>query len=94
MVSSFIVTFSVVIIDSLSCSVPVVSVKSSGPASIITDDAYGILCNMDYLGDSLEKMFERKDSFSKENLRNYVVNNYSEEVISKSLQSIYSSVCN
>ena len=93
-VSSFIETFSVVIIESLSCGVPVVSVKSSGPASIITDDAYGILCNMDYLGDSLEKMFERKDSFSKENLRNYVVNNYSEEVISKSLQSIYSSVCN
>ena len=93
-VSSFIETFSVVIIESLSCGVPVVSVRSAGPSSIITENEYGILCNIDRLGESLEKIFERKDSYKKENLRNYVIDNYSEEVVAKSLLSIYSSVCN
>ena len=93
-VSSFIETFSVVIIESLSCGVPVVSVKSSGPSSIITNDDYGILCDIDHLGDSLKEVVVRKDSFQKEKLRNYVMNTYSEKVISQSLQSIYTSVCN
>ena len=93
-VSSFIETFSVVIIESLSCGVPVVSVKSSGPSSIITNDDYGILCDIDQLGDSLKEVVVRKDSFQKEKLRNYVMNTYSEKVISQSLQSIYTSVCN
>lgn len=93
-VSSFIETFSVVIIESLSCGVPVVSVKSSGPSSIISNDDYGILCDIDQLGNSLNEVIERKDSFHKENLRNYVIDNYSEEVVAKSLLSIYSSVCN
>lgn len=93
-VSSFIETFSVVIIESLSCGVPVVSVKSSGPSSIITNDDYGILCNIDQLGDSLNEVIERKDSFHKENLRNYVKDTYSEKAVSESLQSVYASVCN
>ncbi len=93
-VSSFIETFSVVIIESLSCGVPVVSVKSSGPSSIISNDDYGILCDIDQLGDSLKEVVVRKDSFQKEKLRNYVMNTYSEKVISQSLQSIYTSVCN
>lgn len=93
-VSSFIETFSVVIIESLSCGIPVVSVRSSGPSSIIINDDFGLLCDIDQLGDSLKEMVVRKDSFQKENLRSYVLDTFSEKVISESLQGIYTSVCN
>jgi glycosyltransferase involved in cell wall biosynthesis len=93
-VSSIIETFSVVIIESLSCGIPVVSVKSPGPSSIIVDDNYGILCELDNLGESLHKIIETKNCFDKEKIRSYVVNTYSEKVISNSLQKVYASVCN
>ena len=93
-VSSIIETFSVVVIESLSCGIPVVSVSSPGPCSILINENYGLLCGLNELGDSLNNIVERKDFYEKEKIRSYVVNTFSEKVISTKLQKVYASVCN
>jgi glycosyltransferase involved in cell wall biosynthesis len=93
-VSSIIETFSVVVIESLSCGIPVVSVSSPGPCSILINENYGLLCGANELGDSLNNIVERKDFYEKEKIRSYVVNTFSEKVISTKLQKVYASVCN
>ena len=93
-VSSIIETFSVVVIESLSCGIPVVSVRSPGPCSILINENYGLLCGVNELGDSLNNIVERKDFYEKEKIRSYVVNTFSEKVISTKLQKVYASVCN
>lgn len=93
-VSSIIETFSVVVIESLSCGIPVVSVSSPGPCSILINENYGLLCGVNELGDSLNNIVERKDFYEKEKIRSYVVNTFSEKVISTKLQKVYASVCN
>ena len=91
-VSSKIETFSVVIIEALSCGIPVVSIKSVGPSSILTDRV-GILCDNNDLGESLLKIFENRFSYKKDVLRNFVVENYSDKIVSKSLLNVYDKVC-
>jgi len=92
-VSSRIETFSVVIIEALSCGIPVVSVKSVGPCSILTKDDYGILCDQNELGKSLIKMSDNRTFYKKDVLRDYVLDNYSDKIVSNCLQEIYTSVC-
>jgi len=90
--SSFYETFGVVLIEALSCGLPLVSTKCGGPESIIIDDTIGILSeiNESSLANDMKYVYDNLDSYNKVYLQNYVEKNFSEKAISKKLLHIYS----
>ena len=85
--SSFHETFGVVLIEAMSCGVPVISSKSGGPESIITDSKLGVLCDLENLEHELLKITNAE--FDSSYIRKYVIDNFSEDVISSRLISIF-----
>jgi glycosyltransferase involved in cell wall biosynthesis len=85
-------TFGIVIIEAMSCGLPVVSTKSKGPESIIINDWLGILCesNLSSLSDALLLVTQKK--YNSEYIRSYAVENFSETTIGESLGKIYKKV--
>ena len=67
-------TFGVVLIEAMSCGLPVLSTKSGGPESIITSNDYGFLCDENELADMLEKIAVKE--FDSVEIRNYVMNSF------------------
>lgn len=93
-VSSTIETFSVISIEALACGIPVVAINSIGPSYVLKKNKYGILSDKENLGESLNNLFENRNSFDPNYLRRYVINSFSEDVVSKHLRAIYEFVCN
>lgn len=93
--SSNVETFGVVLIEALSCGKPVVSTKSYGPESIITSPNYGLLCEktVDDLSHSMELVMIEKNRFNSNEIRDYVLQTFSGEVIRKQLMEVYHKVC-
>lgn len=87
-------TFGVVLIEAMACGLPIVSTKCGGPQSIITNPKLGLLCDIDSdsLKDSIIKISE--DSFDRDYIRSFAVQNYSGEVVAKQLNDIYESKTN
>ena len=87
--SSKVETFGVVIIEAMSCGLPVVSTKSGGPESIITNNKLGEL--VENSSDSLAKgMFTIFNStYNKEYIRAYTIRNFSKEATCDKLIQIY-----
>jgi glycosyltransferase involved in cell wall biosynthesis len=92
--SSKVETFGIVLIEAMSCGIPVLSTKSGGPESIITDKKLGLLCENNYEG--LVNGFKEiiKQEFDSYFIRDYVVNNYSEFEVVKRIDVIYREVLN
>jgi len=91
--SSNVETFGVVIIEAMSCGLPVVSTKCGGPESIITDNKLGILCqknNVDELSQALIKLSQNK--YDTQFIRNYAIENFSYKSLSDKLINIYSEI--
>lgn len=87
-------TFGVVLIEALSCGLPVVSTKCGGPESIIKDEKLGLLCNVDRnsLSKGLEKIHNQKSVYEKEYIRKVVIDTFSEKAIILRLNEIYKKV--
>lgn len=85
-------TFGVVLIEAMSCGLPVISTKCEGPESIITDDKLGLLVekDIDSLGEGMQLIYENE--YSKEYIRNCVIDNFSEHIIVNKLIKIYEEI--
>ena len=90
--SSFHETFGVVLIEAMSCGLPVLSTKSGGPESIIKSSKLGKLCDLKDLDIEMLKIV--KSNYNSDYIRKYVVNNFSEIPFSQSLSKIYDSCVN
>jgi glycosyltransferase involved in cell wall biosynthesis len=85
-------TFGVVIIEALSCGLPVLSTKCGGPETIIINEKLGelVLPTIEDLANGLQIIVRGK--YNKDYIRNYSINNYSSAVIVKQLVEIYNNV--
>ncbi|OQY27193.1 MAG: hypothetical protein B6244_11305 [Candidatus Cloacimonetes bacterium 4572_55] len=86
-------TFGVVLIEAMSCGLPVVATRSGGPESIITNESVGILCDsndLDGLSTAMKKVYS--SNYDPISIRNFVIDNFSEAAIMKKYDSIYNMV--
>ena len=88
--SSYHETFGVVLIEAMSCGLPVLSTKSGGPESIITSSRLGKLCELENLEQELS--YIAKANYDSGEIRSYVIDNFSEKIISQKLIEVYSNV--
>jgi len=85
--SSKVETFGVVLIEAMSCGLPVLSTKCGGPESIVTGPDLGLLCDQDELSNALHQI--AKAAFNKDRIRNYVMEHFSSGSIASQLKAIY-----
>ena len=85
--SSKIETFGVVLIEAMSCGLPVLSTKCGGPESIITNNEVGILSDFDSFEENMALICSKK--YYSNIIRKYAVDHFSENVIAEKLIKIF-----
>jgi len=88
-------TFGVVIIEAMSCGLPVLSTKSGGPESIIKNEKLGILVeknDINLLSSALLSIKEKE--YDKKYIRKYCIEKFSNIMISNKLNNIYEKMKN
>ncbi len=87
-------TFGVVLIEAMSCGLPVVATKCGGPESIIIDKKLGVLTNKSVkaLADGMKHIYETV--YNSTEIREHIVKNFSEKVVAERLVNIYKMVLN
>lgn len=82
-------TFGVVLIEAMSCGIPVISTKSGGPQTIITSPELGELCELNELSirKAMIKSFENK--YDQDKIRSYAIENYSKKEVTTRLVELY-----
>jgi glycosyltransferase involved in cell wall biosynthesis len=85
-------TFGVVLIEAMSCGLPVIATKSGGPESIVTDPSLGILCDIDQeqLADAMKKATTVE--FDRSRIRQHCIDHYSMQALAQRLLPIYEEV--
>lgn len=93
-VSSKVETFSVVTIEAMSCGLPVLSTRCGGPQSIIVKNELGLLVDQteEALTDGMQKMIENLPNFDRNEIRNYIVENFSIDVVCEKLHEEYANL--
>tara|TARA_B100000886_G_C20425790_1_gene493914 strand:+ start:216 stop:1346 length:1131 start_codon:yes stop_codon:yes gene_type:complete len=85
--SSYHETFGVVLIEAMSCGLPVLSTKSGGPESIIKNSNLGIICDFKDLDKEMLKII--KSNFNSDYIRKYIIDNFSEKIIFQQIIEVY-----
>lgn len=87
-------TFGVVLIEALALGLPVIATKCGGPESIINDNV-GTLVEVDSIEELSEAMLNAYidyDKYKSKDIRQYCIDNFSEEAVTSKLTKIYHSV--
>lgn len=90
--SSKVETFGITLIEAMSMGVPVLSTKSGGPQTIITQDYLGFLVDGASMGDKMREIYSSYASYDPIKIRAYAVENYSSKNLAKKLVDIYQSL--
>ena len=82
-------TFGVVLIEAMSCGLPVVSTRCGGPESIVTDRRVGLLCDIEEhaLSQAMREIYHNE--YDSNYIRSFVESNFSEHAVVKRLEGIY-----
>lgn len=94
--SSKLETFGVVLIEAMACGLPVISTKSGGPEEIIKN-FNGILIDYGVYGqltNSMLQIYNNIITYDASIIRNYIIENYSESVISNSMNELLLTIKN
>lgn len=87
-------TFGVVLVEALALGKPVIATRCGGPESII-NDTVGTLVEVDDIKQLSEAMlysYFNYDKYNSEDIKQYCINNFSEEAVTSKLTEIYQSV--
>jgi len=87
--SSHYETFGVVIIEAMSCGLPVVATKCGGAESIVVDDKLGKLVDININDLSLGMLAVYNKKYDSKYIRNYVIDNFSADVVSSKWMQVY-----
>ncbi len=91
--SSHYETFGVVLIEAMSCGLPVISTRSGGPESIIENNQLGLLVennNIEELAKAMLKVYNTV--FDTEYIRNYTIEKFSENTVVTKLYKVYNDI--
>lgn len=84
-------TFGVVLIEAMSCGIPVIATKCGGPQDIVTKST-GMLIekdNPEELANAIRTMSESLGSYNKEAIRNYAVKTFGRSVFIEKMTKLY-----
>lgn len=83
-------TFGIVLIESMSMGIPVISTKSGGPIEIV-NSSNGILSDrtVEDFSMSINQFIDNINKYDSSLIRNFVLNNYSKAVVSKKIINVY-----
>lgn len=87
-------TFGVVLIESLSAGIPVISTKSGGPEDIVTpQNGYLVERSEEQLRIALRKIVNNEKLFNPEQIRKKIINKFSNIAVSKQIIEVYNKSC-
>jgi glycosyltransferase involved in cell wall biosynthesis len=89
--SSRVETFGVVMIEAMSCGLPVLATKSGGAQALISPKS-GLLVEPESLCEGIERMMQLYDSFDSNEIRQRIVDRYSTEVYLSTMKGVYDDV--
>ena len=92
--SSFVETFGIVLIEAMANGLPVVATTCGGPEEFVTEKC-GLLVppgDVRALSDAMLKIYRNKNDYNPEEIRNYCYSSFSQQVIAKKIIEIYDHV--
>ena len=87
-------TFGVVFIEAMVQGKPVIGTKTGGPDTFI-NNRVGLtvdIDDIDQLAESIDYMYQNYNDFDNEYIKDYCINNFSEDIVVDKIKAIYSEV--